>query len=153
MTKVIALVGLVSIEKIQVALELAQHYSQAGHTVSIIDNVARLAIDRAQVGDESLQRINGDIIPLLGDVIPRQDADTLILAISENAGLDALFVALDILTEQHPTLDLMTVGLIDLRTCDCFPHLREKLEDYTDVHFLALFNVTHIVGAIEGTVG
>lgn len=152
--KVIALIGLVAIEKIQLAVELATYYTwQTDKTVTVIDNVARLAIDPAQLSDEPLIRISGDITEQLADHLKTIETDMLLIAVSESAELDNLFIALDIITETLPDVDLITIGLVDLRTCDCFPNLRVKLEDYADVHFLAPFNAEEVVGAIEGTVG
>lgn len=154
MTKVIALVGLVSIEKIQLTIDLATHYTwETDQTVTVIDNVARLAIDPAQLSDEPLLRITGDITKTLTDTLRDVDTDIIIIAVSESAELDTLFVSLDIMSETLPNIDLTTIGLVDLRTCDCFPNLREKLEDYADIHVLAPFNAEVVVGAIEGTIG
>jgi hypothetical protein len=150
--KVVALVGLVSIEKIQLVIDLATHYTwNTDKTVTIIDNVARLAIDPVQLSDEPLIRVNDDLTEGLTDRIRDINSDIVLIAVSESAELDKLFISLDIMTEQLPHIDLLTVGLVDLRTCDCFPHIREKLEDYADVYFLAPFEVNEIRGVINGT--
>jgi hypothetical protein len=147
--KIIALVGLISIEKIQLVIQLATHYTwDTDKTVTMIDNVARMAIDPVQLSDEPLIRVNGDITEGFVERLQVINSDIVLIAVSESAELDSLFVSLDILTEQLPHIDLTTIGLIDLRTCDCFPHLREKLEDYADVHFLAPFDVNDILGVI-----
>jgi|GEM_PF-1559421 len=151
---VIPLIGLVSIEKIQLTIELATYYTwQTDKSVTVIDNVARLAIDPAQLSDEPLTRVTGDITNTLTDTLRECDTDVVIVAVSEAAELDNLFVGLDIMTETLPDINLTTVGLVDLRTCDCFPNLREKLEDYADVHFLAPFNAEEVISTIEGAVG
>lgn len=148
--KVIALIGLVAIEKIQLVIEVATHYTwETDKTVTVIDNVARLAIDRVQLSDEPLIRVNGDITEGLVDKVRNINSDIVLMAVSESAELDNLFVSLDIMTEQLPHIDLTTIGLIDLRTCDCFPQLRENLEDYTDVHFLAPFDVNAMISIIN----
>jgi len=148
---VIALVGLVSIEKIQLVIEVATHYTwDTDKTVTIIDNVARLAIDPVQLSDEPLIRVNGDLTDGLVDHLHDINSDIVLIAVSETAELDNLFVSLDIITEQLPHIKLVTIGLIDLRTCDCFPHIRETIEDYADVHFLAPFDVNAIIGVING---
>lgn len=147
---VVALVGLVSIEKIQLVIELATHYTwDTDKTVTVIDNVSRLAIDPVQLSDEPLIRVNGDVTEGLVDRLRNIDSDIILIAVSESAELENLFVSLDILTEQLPHIKLTTIGLIDLRTCDCFPHIRENLEDYADVHFLAPFNVNGILASIH----
>mgnify|MGYP003640109779 CR=1 FL=1 len=147
--KVVVLIGLVSIEKIQLVIELATHYTwETDKTVTVIDNVARLAIDPVQLSDEPLIRVNNDITEGLTDRIRDINSDIVLIAVSESAELDNLFVSLDIMTEALPHVDLLTIGLIDLRTCDCFPNIREKLEDYADVHFLAPFDVDGVIGVI-----
>ena len=148
--KVIALVGLVSIEKIQLTIQLATYFTwDTDKTVTVIDNVSRMAIDYAELNDEPLIRINGDITHNLVDRLADIHTDIVLMAVSEAAELDNLFVSLDMMTEQLPDVDLTTIGLIDLRTCDCFPHLREKLEDYADVHFLAPFDVNNLLKTIN----
>lgn len=152
--KVIALIGLVSIEKIQLTTDLATHYTwHTDKSVTIIDNVARLAIDPVQLSDEPLVRINGDLTDSLADHLQSANSDIVLIAVSETAELDNLFVTLDIISENLPHIDLTTLGLIDLRTCDCFPNLREKLEDYADVHLLAPFDVQEVISLIEGSMG
>ena len=149
---VIALIGLVAIEKIQLIIQLATYYTQeTSKTVTVIDNVSRLAIDPVQLSDEPLIRVNGDITAGLVERLRNIHSDIVLIAVSESAELDHLFVSLDIMSEQLPHIDLLTVGLIDLRTCDCFPHLREKLEDYADVYLLAPFDVNVILSAINDT--
>lgn len=147
--KVIVLVGLVAIEKIQLAVDLATYYTwETDQTVTVIDNVARMAIDPVHLNDEPLIRVNDDITEGLTDRLAGIQTDIVLIAVSETAELDQLFIALDIVSEQLSSVEFITLGLIDLRTCDCFPNLREKLEDYTDVHFLAPFDVNEIVGVI-----
>lgn len=147
---VIALVGLVSIEKIQLVIEVATHYTwDTDKIVTVIDNVARMAIDPVQLSDEPLIRVNGDITEGLVERLQAINSNIVLIAVSESADLDNLFVSLDIVTEQLPHINLTTIGLIDLRTCDCFPHIREKLEDYADVQFLAPFDVNEILSVIS----
>lgn len=148
--KLIALIGLVSIEKIELAIALATHYTwESDESVMLIDNVARLAIDRARLSDEPLIRVKDDLSEKLVDVLQDVHTDVVIMAVSEAAELDKLFFNLEGLLVQMPDIDLRTLGLIDLRTCDCFPHLREKLENYSDVHFLAPFDVNAVIEAVE----
>ncbi len=152
--KVIALIGLVAIEKIQLTVDLATYYTwQTDKTVTVIDNVSRLAIDPAQLSDEPLIRVKDELRETLIDQLPQINSDVVIVAVSEAAELDQLFISLDVMTETIADVDLVTVGLVDLRTCDCFPNLRVKLEDYADMHFLAPFNAEDIIGVIEGAVG
>jgi len=147
--RVIALIGLMSIEKIQLTVDLATHFTwHTDQSVTVIDNVARMAIDPVQLNAEPLIRIDGDITKNLMDILVTIQSDLVLVAVSETAELDQLFIALDFMTDELPHIALTTVGLIDLRTCDCFPNLREKLEDYADVHFLAPFDVNEVLEVI-----
>lgn len=147
--KVVALIGLLSIEKIQLTIDLATHFTwNMNQSVTIIDNVSRMAIDPVHLNDEPLIRIKGDITQNLTDTLATIQSDIVLIAVSETAELDSLFITLDMMTGQLPQVDLITIGLIDLRTCDCFPHLREKLEDYADVGFLAPFDVDEVLEVI-----
>lgn len=150
MMKVIALIGLVIIEKIQLTIDLATHITwKTDHDVTIIDNGARMAIDPIHLSDEPLMRVSGDITDSLADVLKSVSTEIVLVAVSETAELDNLFVALDIIAETMPDIDLTSIGLIDLRTCDCFPHLREKLEDYADAHFLAPFELSEVLHVLR----
>jgi len=147
--KVIALIGLVSIEKIELAIQLATHYTwETDQSVTLIDNVTRLAIDAARLSDEPLIRVKDDISEKLVDVLHNVHTDIAIVAVTETAELDKLFFNLEGLLNYMPDIELHTVGLIDTRTCDCFPHLRQKLEAYADVHFLAPFDVHEVLEVI-----
>ena len=140
--KWIVLVGLVAIEKIQLTVELATHYTNQGKRVTVIDNVSRLAIDPELLQGEALVRISGDILPKLADLRETVNSDVTLLALSETANLDDLFIALSEFE------DIQTIGLLDLRTCDCFPHYREQLEANVDVTLYAPFELAHVLEAV-----
>ncbi len=127
----IVLTGLVSVEKTQLAVHLARHYAEQGQRVTVLDNIARLPMD-SDPFDQPPMRIAGDISRLLPQVLDHVQADVAILAASEAANPDDLFVALDALHDTHPAIRPWTVALIDTRTCDCFPQIRERLEMYAD---------------------
>ena len=120
----IVIAGLVSVEKHELALDLARYYSTQGHSVALVDNIARLRLPDDQLpADVALQRIEGT---LTAAAITLLDADMVIIAASEMAEPESLFTAL---------LDLPNVqilALIDTRTCDCFPNVRESLELHVD---------------------
>lgn len=126
--KLIVLTGLVVIEKIELTVELANTYLAQGLSVSIVDNIARIPID-SEVAPVLPQRIIGDIATQL-DNLQHLDSDIVILAASESANPDSLFSALELLRDSIPNLETHTIALIDLRTCDCFPNVREHLERY-----------------------
>lgn len=123
--KLIVLMGLVAVEKHTVALDLAQRYTAQGHSVALLDNVARLSLPEAQ-------RIEGDALLHLPQILAEHSREVVIVALSERAEPAASFAALDALHDQIPGLDLQVIALIDTRTCDCFPQMRESLEMHAD---------------------
>lgn len=136
----ITLAGLVTIEKIQLAIDLAQYYSQAGQRVTVLDNIARLRIDPVYLSGETLLRMPGDAVGALAGLLPTLAADVVLFAASESAEPEALFTAL---AELDPSIQTTTLALLDLRTCDCFPHLRQTLEQHADY-------VIHMPYSLEG---
>lgn len=143
--KLVVLIGLVSIEKIYLTVELAQLFGEQGKTVTVIDNVARLALDSELLaGDEQLIRLNGDLRHYLQDTLEHIEADIVLIAASETSNLDDLFMHLETICQMDAISDIQTIGLVDLRTCDCFPNLRMQLESYVDVSFLAPFDAQEV---------
>jgi hypothetical protein len=124
--ELIVLTGLVLVEKINLTIDLARHFQQAGRTVTVLDNVSRLPIawDRFEpvVRLDDLQR---DLQPALAQVA----SEVALLAVSETVPPDDLLLLLDDL----PEVNVQIIALIDTRTCDCFPQLRVILEDHADV--------------------
>lgn len=145
--KLFVLMGLLSIEKMQLAGELAWHFHERGQSVTVLDNIARLAID-----SETLpvlpQRLAGDALSKLLDAIAQADSDVVIVALSERAEPAATFVALDGLTERVQGLQMHTIAMIDLRTCDCFPHVREALEMHADISLLMPYSLAEVLEAL-----
>jgi hypothetical protein len=129
--KLIVLTGLVAVEKMQLAEELATHFEKQAAKVHIIDNIARLSMKHDDF-NVPVQRIVGDITIGLKDVLNNLDADIVLLAASEQVHPDDLFTSLDALSDILLEIDIRTLALLDLRTCDCFPNLREALEQYAD---------------------
>lgn len=131
--KLIVLTGLVAVEKLQLAADLARYYIAAGETVTVLDHVSRMPLAEANLPPAVTNiRLEGDLEPSLLHL--REPAsDVVILAASETLPPDALFVLLDGLSAQLPDLDVQTLALVDTRTCDCFPMMRESLENYADV--------------------
>lgn len=141
--KLIVLTGLVVIEKMQLAKELARHFEKQGKNVLILDNIARLAMkhDNSHV---AIQRIVGDITVALKDTLHNLDADIALLAVSEQVYPDNLFATLDDLSDTLG-IKILTLALIDLRTCDCFPTVRETLEQYADVSILLPYKMDEVL--------
>lgn len=139
--KLIVLAGLVAVEKAQLAAELANAWSGAGQRVLLLDNITRIAIDQEWVAAAHIERHTGSILPRLAAILAQANAGTVILAASETIAPDDLFSAIDGLPA---ALQIVTLALIDLRTCDCFPHLRALLEDYADL----VVNLPYDTGAL-----
>jgi hypothetical protein len=127
MTRLTAVMGLVVQEKIDYVRDRARYLHQQGQRVQVLDNVARLTMtpDDLPCG---VQRINGAIQAQHIDAYAGK-TDEILLAVSETTHPDEVFGVLAWLDGVR----LQTVALIDTRTCDCFPHVRRKLESLADV--------------------
>lgn len=123
--------GLVSVEKAELAAQIANHVTGSGRRGVIFDGGARLRVDSEWVTAARLARLDADGLARLPDLLAASDEDVAILAAPETAATDAVFAALAAL--ERPGLAITTAALIDLRTCDCFPNLREELESSADV--------------------
>jgi hypothetical protein len=131
--QLIVLTGLVIVEKQQFTLDLARHYIAQGQPVAIIDNMARLTLDQSQIAQASYQRLEGDLDGQLAPLLSQSTAVVTILAASETLPPETLFVQLDALRDALSDISITTLALIDTRTCDCFPQVRQQLELYADV--------------------
>lgn len=141
--KVIVLTGLVSIEKAQLTHDLATYFRNDKH-VTIIDNIARQAIDDSSEAVK-IKRYSDDISKKLGDVLQETPSEVVILALSEQAHPEKIFIALDDLQEQRDDWQIYILALIDTRTCDCFPNVREALELYADVSIMMPYNLDEVL--------
>ncbi len=144
--KVIVLTGLVSIEKAQLARDLANHFSDK--RVTIIDNIARLPID--PIDDAQIKRYEEDITKQLPEILHKVPADIAIVAISEQVHPEKLFIALDDLQEQSDW-QIYTLALIDTRTCDCFPNVREALELYADISVMMPYKIDEVLTYVDNS--
>lgn len=140
--RVIVLTGLVSVEKAQLAQDLA-HEFQAEQSVTIIDNIARLPIDTSLPA--LIKRFEGDIVPQFAEIVSEAHSDILIIALSEQTHPEKLFVATDNLREANPDWQIYTLAMIDIRTCDCFPNVRQALEMYADISVMIPYQLDDIV--------
>lgn len=125
---VIALAGLVAAEKAQLAAQLANHYSAQGVPVLLVDQGQRVAVDPEWVFQASLRRLGAPDPDQLPAVLGESAAQVVVIALAETLPPDTLFAALEALDGVR----LWTLALIDLRTCDCFPHMRHLLESSAD---------------------
>jgi hypothetical protein len=142
--RLIVLTGLVAMEKIRLAAELAQHF----HHARVIDNVARLAMNSEEF-IQPIERITGDILPELPALIAQSKTEVSILAVSEETNPHKLFEILAHIGELLPQLNILTIALIDLRTCDCFPHLREALEEAADISLLLPYKLDEVLAYVD----
>lgn len=144
----IALTGLVSVEKIQLTIELAGYFNQQGKQVTVVDNIARLAIDPVHLSSTALIRRDGDILNdlnVLLRTLESEQIEVIIFAASENASPEAMFAALADLSQVRVT----TVAMIDVRTCDCFPNLRRALEDHADLVVNVPYEFSGVIWALS----
>lgn len=129
--QVIALTGLVSVEKIQLTLWLAKRLHAAGQRVALLDNLARLRLDPVPGVPARLIRHAGALSGLAGMLLPLvPDTDVVLVAVAEDADPEQLFATL---SELPAPLHTLAVAILDLRTCDCFPGLRLLLEAHADL--------------------
>lgn len=145
--KVIVLTGLVSIEKAQLARDLASYFS-SDKSITIIDNIARLPIDDSD--NAQIKRYEEDITKQLPEILHRVPADIVIVAISEQTHPEKLFIALDDLQEQSDW-QIYTLALIDKRTCDCFPNVREALELYADISVMMPYKIDEVLTYVDNS--
>ncbi len=141
----IVLAGLPSMEKALLAAELGAFWAQQGLAVTILDNIARLAIDPETVCGAQVMRVAGEALPHLAHLLAQTRADTVIFAVSETVPIDALFATLSALDGVRVTV----AALIDTRTCDCFPHLRAQLEADADVVIRLPYDLRAAVAALD----
>ena len=127
--KLIALMGLVVVEKIEMLEALAQ---AAASRVVVIDQTRRLHADPARLSGAEYIRLGDDLAAELPPLLDDLEADLLLLAVSETTPPDETFVLLDSLSASHPDLEIQTLALVDTRTCDCFPQTRQSLEASAD---------------------
>ena len=144
--KLFVLTGLVAVEKGHLAVELAQHFSQQEWSVIVLDNIERIPLNTPEV---TVKRVEGDILPFLTDIVAEIDQDVVVLAVSEQTHPDALAVALDSIYHQFDTIAIATLALIDLRTCDCFPHVRERLEAHADVVIMLPYDLNEVLSHVH----
>ncbi|MDQ7026893.1 MAG: hypothetical protein Q9P44_15195 [Anaerolineae bacterium] len=144
--RLIVLTGLATIEKGALASDLADYFLQHGETVMVVDNITRQPIKNLSVPP---YRITGDIVTQLTDVLSTIASDIVLLAISEQVHPDKLWIALDNLTTQFDTIEIQTLALIDTRTCDCFPNVRESLESYADTVVMLPYNLDEVLNHVN----
>jgi hypothetical protein len=106
----------------------------SGQRVTLIDNGTRPVEPLSGV---TVQRIAGGCVccSLAGQlyrVMAGIDQGVAVLIASESAQPEALRLILENLRDGQPGLEFRLLALVDDRTCDCFPHVRQMLEDAAD---------------------
>lgn len=148
MMKLVVLAGLITVEKIQLARELASFFKQQALKVLVLDNVARLPMKPGNF-DVPVQRITDDITIQLKHLLQNSDADLLILALSEQIHPDDCFIMLENLSDTIAEIDIRSIALLDTRTCDCFPNLRENLEQYADLSIYLPYRLDEVLNYLS----
>lgn len=148
--RLIVLSGLVTVEKNALALEIAQTFQAAGIKTLLVDSVQRLPLNATAHGPDAYVRLAVLDAAALAAVLHNTQAGTVLLLAAETLAPDALFVLLDDVQQAIPTLEIITLALIDTRTCDCFPHFRIALEDYADFVVSLPFDTASVIGLLAG---
>lgn len=129
---VIALTGLVCVEKATLATILAARAAAQGQSALVLDAIARLPIAPHTVAAPVVRVAADDLSQAVVQALHTRTPDVVIIATSEFMHPEAIFAALDALHSRFPALALRIVALIDTRTCDCFPQTRAAFESYAD---------------------
>ena len=137
--KISILTGIIGQEKAQFAIQLAQAYLAKGLRVAIINN-GNVSIDNKVTANIYLGLTLGDNERLYNELQSMQQ-DILLVIAAESAHPETIIDALDILQAAQPDSSSKLIALIDNRTCDCFPHLREMLEATADLTLRAPFSI------------
>jgi hypothetical protein len=121
---VILLAGLVVVEKIELALALAAH-----DTALVIDAGVQMPVspDRLPPGTQLQQVAPTGILAALATAPER-----VIIALPASFAPAELSGLIDQIYATITPDDVHTLALIDTRTCDCFPTLRQALEAEAD---------------------
>ncbi|MGB1286228.1 MAG: hypothetical protein ACPG7F_06840 [Aggregatilineales bacterium] len=128
--QLIALTGMMILEKADLCIALAQHFGAAGQRVCLLDNLAGTDITGELPAGVMCHKIMLDNLP--GFVV-LDPADIFLLAVSERAHPDTTVQALLNLEIHEPALTVQTIALIDARSEGCFPQVVETLIQNADV--------------------
>lgn len=121
MQKWIALIGLNGTGKAQLAHDLSVYLHEQGYTTRRFDGtVARF--EEAQ----------------MPPIIPTSDD---ILIWNTPAETDVEHLAALMVEVEAQSIQPLTIALLDTRTCDCFPTLREEMEQTADLTFWLPFDL------------
>ncbi len=134
-------------EKVDLTVALAQHFMDTGRRVAVMDRGARLRLTTDHLPDEVILRPRSE--PVQSPLIPVYDdseVDVTLYIASETLHPDDLFIAVDEARSRGHTVAVLAV--IDARTCDCFPQVRETLELSADVVVNVPYDLNTILEAL-----
>ncbi len=119
--QMIALTGLVMVEKLDLTVELAKVALAHKQPVTVINNIHYPPLDAERLGSATLIDITKNISAdnLAAQVIaalPTIADGVVLLPISEMIPPDPLFMALEDIRDSQPTLDLRMLALVNTRT-------------------------------------
>jgi hypothetical protein len=118
--KTIALTGLMMAEKLDLTVDLARHFVEAGQQVTVINNVHYPALDPARLDGATYidltEQIEGDFAGRLEQALNTITGDITLVAVSEMIPPDEVFMALEDVRDLLPEINLRTVALVDDHT-------------------------------------
>lgn len=146
--RVIVIAGLAVVEKVDLTVALARHFVARGQRVAVIDNGGRFTIDADILPDDVILRHRSESVQSLSiPVYDDSETDVTLYIADETLHPDDLFIAVDEARSQGQIVDV--VAVIDARTCDCFPQVRESLEMSADDVVHVPFNLKAVLEALS----
>ena len=146
--KLIVLIGLGVQEKIVFTTQLAHQLTQQHKKVIILDSLPGEGFSPEQLNEiPSLQLL--DAWTQLPTILQHTPADRVLWAVSPAVVPSDLSLIVEGTRSFVPDWEITLIGLLDDRTCDCFPHVRADIEDVADIVVRFPFDVQDIVTTIE----
>jgi hypothetical protein len=142
----IVFAGLASFEKAHLVAEVAESLAADGSDVVIIDNSDRHWPAATQ--DFDTIRMTGPLSAGMFEAIARVDAEYVLLIVAESTTPDALIDAVEMIRDHRISVYVRLLALVDDRTCDCFPALREQLEANADVTLRSPYRLEEALKAL-----
>ena len=136
--RLIAITGLAGIEKGRLTLDMAAHLQEHGQRVRVLDNAENNPLNDLHGYAPSLipfERITDDLSVLLYShfaEISAQDTDIVLLNVAESLNPEQLYASLMGIPEISID-DVRVIAVLDDRTCNCFPHVYDLLEQFADL--------------------
>ncbi|MEQ8673854.1 MAG: hypothetical protein RLP44_12640 [Aggregatilineales bacterium] len=136
--KLIAITGLAGIEKGRLTLDMATHLQRQGQRVLVLDNGENNPLNTLQdhaLSPITIERITGDLsVALYSHLaeISKQDMDIVLLNVAESLNPEELYASLTGIAEINIE-DVRVIAVLDDRTCNCFPHVQDLLEQFADL--------------------